>query len=115
MNIEKLRELRQQGNEIEDLIYDLIFSGKITQSEIANAIGQSEAQVSMILNPNHQAAFHIRHLPILMKLLDGEAIARAICNWIGRVPALISTDKINIGKAEIKKELLNVISAVEQL
>jgi hypothetical protein len=141
VNMKEQRAFRAEGDQLVDLINDEIFAKQITGAALANALGKSEAQISFILNPLHQATWAATDLPVLMRLLDGEAIARVICRWIGRVPAIIPTGKVKAGNAiaeigqlltaisgaiddgnitfkeasAIKKELLDVISSVDEL
>lgn len=143
MDIDITRKLRQQGQEMSDLIFDLIFAKGITQAEIALLTGLSETQISLVFNPNHRAygGFKVKHLPLLMYRLDGEKIARVICAWLNMLPTPIPTGKIRAGHimteighlstvigdamedgdisiketSAIKKELLDVISSVDEL
>jgi hypothetical protein len=141
VSLEIKRKWRADGDKLIDLVNDQIFERQITGDQLAHEVGKSPAQISMILNPLHISQFTLPDLPVLMRLLDGEAIARVICRWIGRVPAIIPTGKVKAGNAiaeigqlltaisgaiddgnitfkeasAIKKELLDVISSVDEL
>lgn len=111
MNMKELRQYRLEGDQLVDLINDEIFEKQITGAALANALGKSEAQISFILNPLHQATWAATDLPVLMRMLDGQAIARVICGWIGQINANMPKGSLKHGHVMFEiGQLLQVIS-----
>jgi hypothetical protein len=132
---------REEGDELIKMIHDLLLKNNMNQAEIARQTGKSEEQISFILDPMHPSQWSLTDLPVLIRLLDGKAIARIICSWIGQlnidiprgsnqhghiiseiaqlltvISTSINNENISVQEARaIKNKLLDVIGAVESV
>ena len=85
MTREQKKQAKRDGDALADLIDGMIYDRDLTGVALADATGKSEAQVSMIRNPLHGAQWTIADLPVLVRILDGKRIARAVCSLVGQV------------------------------
>ena len=130
---------QHEADECIKMINDLLLKRNMPQAEIALLAGKSEEQLSAILDPAHPAQWSLADLPILVRLIDGKAIARIICSWIGQlnidiprgsnrhghiiseiaqvltvISTSINNENLSVQEARaIKNKLLDVIGAVE--
>lgn len=92
MNIEKRRELRAKGKQLEKAIDGMIAERRVRQTDLVEATGKSKTLISFICNPGHKATWSIRDLPALLHLLDDKSLLRMICSWRASVPAELPTN-----------------------
>lgn len=115
MTMEVKRKFRAEGDQLVDTVNDLVFKAKLTQTELAEQVGKSDSQISLILNPLHCSQWTLSDLPVLMRLLDGKAIARVICGWLSMVPVDVPAGKVKAGPffQEIAEWQLTVCKALQ--
>jgi hypothetical protein len=103
---------RDEGTALADALADMVFDRRISGIELANRLGKSEASISCILSPAHDAQFTVRDLPVLLRVLDGVGILKAICSWLNMVPVELPSGSLKHGHVmfEVGK-LLTVISS----
>jgi hypothetical protein len=73
---EQRQRAKRDGDAFAELIDGMIYDRDLTGVSLADVTGKSEAQVSLIRNPLHQAQWTISDLPVLVRVLDGQRIAR---------------------------------------
>lgn len=98
-------DLKNRSDAFVNLVHTIVDKSDFSQRDIAYLLEMSDANMSYIMNPLHQAEFTIKHLPTILKYIDGRRILGALADLL---------ECIVIDKAS-RSEMVNSSDALQTL